>query len=281
MGARERPVSRATSTASHSIATTRSADQNLCPSRWHPCWIKSERSSSRTQRSGPGSTPVSSPLSKVIPSLESSRRSMKLYQQVFAASAWSPSSCGSSVNPPSWSAFPHSPWGCCVPILNVQLGGEARSTDGRKIPIPPQAALTLRGPIVQVTVSVGQAIAQQLLQQGGTLPPPVSGLALIDTGATSTCVDDGAAHRRLRRGLHDNQSKVHAVVLPGLSRFVTRCVTNRAGRESGTQRVPSWRFVTQRMMKSRHLRSASLQRSCGAFLDAMPAAVGRRGPPSP
>ena len=80
-----------------------------------------------------------------------------------------------------------------MPVLNVQLGGEARATDGRTIPVPAQVALTQRGPIVQVTVSIGHAIAQQILQQGGTLPPPVSGLALIDTGATSTCVDDGAA----------------------------------------------------------------------------------------
>jgi predicted aspartyl protease len=82
-----------------------------------------------------------------------------------------------------------------VPILNVQLGGEALAPDGRTIPVPPQIALTQRGPVVQVTVSVGRAIAQQILQQGGSLPPPVSGLALIDTGATTTCVDDAAAQQ--------------------------------------------------------------------------------------
>ncbi len=48
---------------------------------------------------------------------------------------------------------------------------------------------------MQVSVNVGRAIAQQILQQGGTLPSPVSGFALIDTGATSTCVDDDAAQR--------------------------------------------------------------------------------------
>ena len=82
-----------------------------------------------------------------------------------------------------------------MPILNVQLGGEARATDGRTIPIPPQLALTQRGPMGQVRVSIGQVIAQQILQQGGTLPPPAAGLALIDTGATSTCVDDVAAQQ--------------------------------------------------------------------------------------
>ncbi len=54
-----------------------------------------------------------------------------------------------------------------MPILNVQLGGEDRANDGRTIPIPPQIALTQRGPVVQVTVSIGQAIAQQILQQKG------------------------------------------------------------------------------------------------------------------
>jgi predicted aspartyl protease len=80
-----------------------------------------------------------------------------------------------------------------VPILNVQLGGEAQRPDGTKLPIPPQLALLQRGPIVQVSITVGTAIAQQVLQTGGSVPQPVSGLALIDTGATSTCVDDEAA----------------------------------------------------------------------------------------
>jgi len=55
--------------------------------------------------------------------------------------------------------------------------------------------LAQRGPVVQVTVSVEQHIAQQLLQQGQALPTPESGLALIDTGATGTCIDEEAAQR--------------------------------------------------------------------------------------
>jgi len=51
--------------------------------------------------------------------------------------------------------------------------------------------------VVQVSISVEQNIAQQLLAQGVTLPPSEVGLALIDSGATSTCIDDEAA-RRLR-----------------------------------------------------------------------------------
>lgn len=80
-----------------------------------------------------------------------------------------------------------------MPILNTQLGGEAVTPDGERILLPPHIALLQRGPVVQVSVSVGQAIAQQVLQRGDTLPPPVAGLALIDTGATTTCIDEEAA----------------------------------------------------------------------------------------
>jgi predicted aspartyl protease len=82
-----------------------------------------------------------------------------------------------------------------VPILNVQLGGEGLRPDGTGFPVQPALALAQRGPIVQVSVSVGQQIAEPILQAGGALPPPVSGLALIDTGATSTCVDQAAAEK--------------------------------------------------------------------------------------
>jgi len=82
-----------------------------------------------------------------------------------------------------------------MPILNIQLGGQGQAEDGRKVVIPPQTVLLSRGPIVQVNVSIGQAIAQEIVQKGGTLPPPVSGLALIDTGASSTCIDNAAAKK--------------------------------------------------------------------------------------
>jgi predicted aspartyl protease len=36
-------------------------------------------------------------------------------------------------------------------------------------------------------------MAQQLLQQGIPLPSPVSGIALIDTGASHTCIDAESA----------------------------------------------------------------------------------------
>jgi hypothetical protein len=78
-----------------------------------------------------------------------------------------------------------------VPILNIQLA--AQDPNGNQI--APLVALQQRGPVVQVSVSVHQDIAQQLLAQGLSLPTPERGFALIDTGASSTCIDEGTARR--------------------------------------------------------------------------------------
>lgn len=80
-----------------------------------------------------------------------------------------------------------------MPILHVQLTSERTAPDGTTVQVAPAEALVERGPRVQVVVAVATPIAEQLLQQGTPLPPPVSGLALIDTGASSTCVDETAA----------------------------------------------------------------------------------------
>ena len=82
-----------------------------------------------------------------------------------------------------------------MPILHIQIVAQAQAPDGSTTNVPPSIALQQRGPVVQVNVSVEQHIAQQLLQQGVALPTPESGLALIDTGATGTCIDDSAAQR--------------------------------------------------------------------------------------
>ena len=82
-----------------------------------------------------------------------------------------------------------------MPILNVQFTGEGKRPDGTVVPVPPQVVFAQRGPVVQVTIRVAQQIATQVLQSGGTLPSPVSGLALIDTGASATCVDEAAAQK--------------------------------------------------------------------------------------
>jgi len=73
------------------------------------------------------------------------------------------------------------------------MGGQAQTLDGRAIPIPPSVALLQRGPVVQASISLLESMAKELLQQGQELPAPKTGLALIDTGASITCVDEGVA----------------------------------------------------------------------------------------
>ncbi len=75
-----------------------------------------------------------------------------------------------------------------MPILHVQYDGQGQSPDGKTVKIPPAAALRQHGP-----VGIGQLFSDQLLQQGSQLPKPVSGNALIDTGASTTCIDDAVA----------------------------------------------------------------------------------------
>jgi predicted aspartyl protease len=53
--------------------------------------------------------------------------------------------------------------------------------------------LANRGPVVQVAITVAEQVATQLVQQGIALQPPIAGWALIDTGASTTCVDEDAA----------------------------------------------------------------------------------------
>ena len=80
-------------------------------------------------------------------------------------------------------------------ILHIQIGAEGKTQDRRTVQIPPPIALREGGPCIQVTIGVAQSIAEQLLQQGTPIPQPVPGRALIDTGASRTCIDDTLAQQ--------------------------------------------------------------------------------------
>jgi hypothetical protein len=51
------------------------------------------------------------------------------------------------------------------------------------------APLRLRGPIIQVEIQIPTVLGHTLQQKGKPLPQPVTGLCLVDTGASKTCVD--------------------------------------------------------------------------------------------
>lgn len=82
-----------------------------------------------------------------------------------------------------------------MPILHVQYDAEGRTPDGKTVPIPPRVILLQTGPCVQVVVGLAQSLAEQLVQQGHAVPQPVAGVALIDTGASTTCIDEALAQR--------------------------------------------------------------------------------------
>jgi predicted aspartyl protease len=80
-----------------------------------------------------------------------------------------------------------------LPIFHSQIAAQAKSPDGKIIQVPPATALQLRGPILQVSLTIEQNAGKGLLAKGQTVPTPRSGLALIDTGASNTCVDEQTA----------------------------------------------------------------------------------------
>ncbi len=82
-----------------------------------------------------------------------------------------------------------------MPILHIQLNIQAQNSKGQPIQILPSVGLQRQGPCVQVSIGLAQSLASQLLQQGHTLPKPISGIALIDTGASSTCIDSNVAQQ--------------------------------------------------------------------------------------
>lgn len=82
-----------------------------------------------------------------------------------------------------------------MPILHVQFAGEAQKHGGGTIQLSAPQALQIRGPVLQISVSLEQSFADALAKQGKALPNPVSGVGLIDTGASDTCIDDETAQQ--------------------------------------------------------------------------------------
>jgi hypothetical protein len=80
-----------------------------------------------------------------------------------------------------------------MPTFNIQLRGQGTTPDHKKIDVPPQAALQHQGPMVPVSVCLEQNAAKPILQKGGAvLGAP--GMALIDTGASLSAIDEDLAN---------------------------------------------------------------------------------------
>jgi predicted aspartyl protease len=80
-----------------------------------------------------------------------------------------------------------------MPQLHNQYAGTVKTPDGKIQPVLGPPGLIQRGPVLQVTISIGDQFASELIKLGKPVPSPVSGLGLIDTGAGSTCIDEKVA----------------------------------------------------------------------------------------
>jgi predicted aspartyl protease len=79
-----------------------------------------------------------------------------------------------------------------MPIFHIQLAGQAKTPDGKILPVPPALVLQQRGPVIQVTITIEQNMGKALAQQGKAIGTR-QGFALIDTGASQTAVDEQVA----------------------------------------------------------------------------------------
>ncbi|SRR5260221_3433889 len=89
-----------------------------------------------------------------------------------------------------------------MPIIDGQLGGQAKDQSGQVIALTPVQVLQLKGPVVPATLSVPNSVRDALVKASKPVPAAIQGLALIDTGAQQTCVDQEQVHKML--GLQPN-----------------------------------------------------------------------------
>lgn len=82
-----------------------------------------------------------------------------------------------------------------MPILNYQYHAKGQDGDGNEVQINPSDFLAQRGPLVQITISQLEQHQKVLAEAGDDIPAPVAGFALIDTGASVTCIDVASAQQ--------------------------------------------------------------------------------------
>jgi predicted aspartyl protease len=80
-----------------------------------------------------------------------------------------------------------------VPLLHIEPRAEIIGPDGKARVLPPSHALQWQGPTAQIALHFPASVAQELVNRGKKLANPIVGEALIDTGASSSCIDMEAA----------------------------------------------------------------------------------------
>ena len=82
-----------------------------------------------------------------------------------------------------------------MPTFSRRAQAQARDRQGNLTPVAPSVALQRIGPVVQVILMPIEGRSRPMADKEEEPPAPVRGRALIDTGASSTCVDREAATR--------------------------------------------------------------------------------------
>jgi len=77
-----------------------------------------------------------------------------------------------------------------MPLFEYQFPARTAEADGKPITISPSAHLQYFGPALEVVISPTPQHLEALASQDAPAPTPFQGLALIDTGASITTVDE-------------------------------------------------------------------------------------------
>ena len=81
-----------------------------------------------------------------------------------------------------------------MPTLSARVQSERKDQHGNAVLANPSTALRMAGPRVYVTLSPFEDQIKSLAKKGD-IPTSVTGTALIDTGASVTCIDRSAAEK--------------------------------------------------------------------------------------
>jgi Aspartyl protease len=79
-----------------------------------------------------------------------------------------------------------------MPIFHVQVGGQGKAPDGKTFQVPSNVAMQQKGAVIPVTITIEQNMGKTLAQQGKTIASK-QGLAIIDTGASRSAIDEQTA----------------------------------------------------------------------------------------
>jgi len=80
-----------------------------------------------------------------------------------------------------------------MPVFDLKYRGKYEDDQGAEREISPREILSSEGPRMPISIEVTELLREMLIEQKAEIPKVISGIALIDTGATSTAIDNDCA----------------------------------------------------------------------------------------